>query len=522
MGRRKSIEGISEYLKVNLPLIELCPGQVYQNNKTHIRFKCSEHGYFNTTWNQITRGSHCPQCGEKRLLHKAKSKKTRLEDVLNRIDKVHDGRITMVHPNEYQKQHSRLTFECEVGHRWDAVVYQIIQGRGCPKCAGKNITTDEFKATLNRIHKDTITLVSGQKYISRKTKLRFKCNNPNHPVFSASPSNVVFNKSGCPECKKEKLRVSFALTTEEVYFKIAEKCGDQVKPIPNQIYVNQNSIWEFTCPVPTHQNWKARIDNVLNTEYKYGCKECKGETSYRSLSDIKSDLKQVFNERIELVSFSDPTFRKQSEGSFRCLKHGEVFQNSLANLFNSYGCSQCSVEAQREKTRKNSETLIKDVFRVHRELITVADPSQYVNTDTKIEFRCIKKRHGSFQSTPHSILRGNGCPICRMSSGERKILFWLRDNSIEHKYQWRVNKHVGNGQFIYDFFLPKLKTLIEFDGRQHFEPVEAWGGEKGLAKTRRNDKLKNEYAILKGLNLIRIKYTEFEDLEEILSDLLSS
>ena len=184
MGRRKSIEGISEYLKVNLPLIELCPGQVYQNNKTHIRFKCSEHGYFNTTWNQITRGSHCPQCGEKRLLHKAKSKKTRLEDVLNRIDKVHDGRITMVHPNEYQKQHSRLTFECEVGHRWDAVVYQIIQGRGCPKCAGKNITTDEFKATLNRIHKDTITLVSGQKYISRKTKLRFKCNNPNHPVFS--------------------------------------------------------------------------------------------------------------------------------------------------------------------------------------------------------------------------------------------------------------------------------------------------------------------------------------------------
>ena len=88
--------------------------------------------------------------------------------------------------------------------------------------------------------------------------------------------------------------------------------------------------------------------------------------------------------------------------------------------------------------------------------------------------------------------RATGCPICKFSKGEREILFWLRDNDIEHKWQYRIKKPNKSNKsfFIYDFFLPKHNTLIEFDGRQHFIAIKHWGGKKALQKNKENDKIK--------------------------------
>lgn len=58
---------------------------------------------------------------------------------------------------------------------------------------------------------------------------------------------------------------------------------------------------------------------------------------------------------------------------------------------------------------------------------------------------------------------------------------------------------------------------IEFDGIQHFEPVEYFGGEKTFLRTIECDKIKNEYCSKNNIRLIRIKYDE--DINEKLSNL---
>lgn len=520
MGRKKTISEITDYLTAQLPNISFLDGQSYTNSKSLLKFECSHHGEFTTSWNQVQSGSHCPECGQERLKDKVSNRRTPLSSVLKKIDEVHSGTIRIVNPDKYEKQHSRLTFECDLEHQWETRVYRVIQGQGCPKCAGKNITTAEFIETLNNVHSGKLSLSPDQKYKSRKSKLSFKCSIPEHPVFNAAPSNVIFNKSGCPECKKDTLKNHFAFTTNEVYALIQEKCGDQIIPLPDQVYDNQNTKWEFKCSEPSHPKWISSIGNVLNSEYKYGCKQCKGEVSFKSIQAINEAIHLEFNGKVKLLRFEDESFLKSSTGLFECIIHEEVFENSLANLFKSKGCSHCSLESYKVNRRTEGDTLISQVYEVHRDFLTIVDINEYVNTDTKIHFKCHKKRHGVFSSAPHSILSGAGCPVCRMSRGERKILFWLRDNEVDYEYQWRVNKHVGNGQFIFDFYLTHENIVIEYDGRQHFEIVEAWGGKKALAKTIENDKLKDKYAEINGLTMLRIKYTEFENVETILKDFI--
>lgn len=58
--------------------------------------------------------------------------------------------------------------------------------------------------------------------------------------------------------------------------------------------------------------------------------------------------------------------------------------------------------------------------------------------------------------------------------------------------------------------------LIEFDGIQHFVPVERFSGLKTFKQTQWNDKIKNEFCNNNNIKLIRIKYTDYNNIETIL------
>ena len=64
-----------------------------------------------------------------------------------------------------------------------------------------------------------------------------------------------------------------------------------------------------------------------------------------------------------------------------------------------------------------------------------------------------------------------------------------------------------------DFHLPDKKTVIEFDGIQHFEPQTLGRMTEEEAKlafeqTKENDQRKNEWAKENGYKMIRIRYDE--------------
>jgi|688.fasta_scaffold445613_2 hypothetical protein len=65
----------------------------------------------------------------------------------------------------------------------------------------------------------------------------------------------------------------------------------------------------------------------------------------------------------------------------------------------------------------------------------------------------------------------------------------------------------------FDFYIPELNTIVEYDGEQHFRPSTKFGLEK-FETLQQNDKIKNEYCLKKGIKLIRIHYKFPSDIME--------
>ena len=76
-------------------------------------------------------------------------------------------------------------------------------------------------------------------------------------------------------------------------------------------------------------------------------------------------------------------------------------------------------------------------------------------------------------------------------------------------------------EITFDFYLPILRVCIEFDGRQHFEPIDKFGGVDTYERIKLNDTIKNEYCEEHYIELIRIKYDKIDDIYRILWDNLA-
>lgn len=53
-----------------------------------------------------------------------------------------------------------------------------------------------------------------------------------------------------------------------------------------------------------------------------------------------------------------------------------------------------------------------------------------------------------------------------------------------------------------------IDFLIEYQGKQHYEPSPKFGGKRGFYQQQYNDNLKRRFCAFRGYNLIEIPYTE--------------
>lgn len=108
------------------------------------------------------------------------------------------------------------------------------------------------------------------------------------------------------------------------------------------------------------------------------------------------------------------------------------------------------------------------------------------------------------------------------SIGEQRIETWLNKHGIFHLMYARFNDCINplTGQnLVFDFYLPLIKTVLEYDGSQHEEYTPKFHGSKKsgrFEKQQAKDKVKDEYCKKKKFKLIRIKYSQWDSIEKIL------
>lgn len=203
-----------------------------------------------------------------------------------------------------------------------------------------------------------------------------------------------------------------------------------------------------------------------------------------------------------------------------CKKCHNNFMTRPDNHLQGKGCPSCGLQKIRNKNRKivkaRSKTIESDILIKHNGRIN-CDKLIYNGSKVKSLFGCnVNLEHGYWLSTTNDVLRGFGCPICNISKGEIKISETLDSLKISYIRQKTFEGCKDKNHLRFDFYLPDYNLCIEYDGRQHYEPVELFGGEKEFLKVKKRDSIKNNFCHENNIKLIRIPHTEKENIEQIL------
>ena len=119
-----------------------------------------------------------------------------------------------------------------------------------------------------------------------------------------------------------------------------------------------------------------------------------------------------------------------------------------------------------------------------------------------------------FYDIPARVLNGHvrSCGCLKRSSNEMFITNFLKANNIDYIDQYTFDdcKSDKNYPLFFDFALFKegeLLCLIEYDGKQHFEAIDMFGGIEALEDVQRRDAMKNDYCKKNNIVLYRFPYT---------------
>lgn len=154
--RAKKIHGDKyNYSKVN-----------YINITTKVCIICSKHGEFWQTPHAHLSGQGCPIC--------AGIKKHTTEEFIELARKVHGDKYDYSKVNYINNKTPICIFCTKHGEFWQAPESHL-QGKGCIKCAGiENLTTEDFIEKARKIHGDKYNY-SKVNYVNNHTKVCIIC-----------------------------------------------------------------------------------------------------------------------------------------------------------------------------------------------------------------------------------------------------------------------------------------------------------------------------------------------------------
>jgi len=328
-----------------------------------------------------------------------------------------------------------------------------------------------------------------------------------HGVISIR-SDVLLKGGICRKCAYENRSNKSIILS-----KFLEKYGNEYTyDISN--YKNNTSKIKITCK--KHGNFYISSIAHLNG---VSCKKCKSENYKISNEDIDKRT-NLFIEKAKMkygekYDYSKVKYtRSDSKVTIICKKHGEFNIRASNHLYSNVECKKCRFEGFSKKYTLTTEEFIKSSKNIHGNFYDYSNV-EYINAKSKVNIIC--PNHGLFKQAPHEHKMGYGCPECNITIGERKISVILQKHNINYEFQKIFDDCMYINKLKFDFYLQDYNTCIEYDGIQHFEIVEYFGGEENFNKRKDRDRAKEKYCDDNNIFLLRIPYYINDIEKEILS-----
>ena len=408
-------------------------------------------------------------------------KKLNKEILQERSNEIHNFNYEII--GDYVNSNTKIKIlHKECGNVFEQQPNNHLQGKGCMKCSGRdNCSVEKIQEKSNKKYNWEYLIIG--KYINNITKISILhkiCGNIN----SILPNNHFNGRGGCPICfgtsKKTKLQLQ-----EE-----SNKIHNNEYLIVGE-YINTDTkieIKHLTCGNTFIQTPDKHLHNNK-------CPICFGKNKLSKEILQERSNKKYNNEYTilgEYINSSIPILIKHNICGSEYL---QVPNNHLKRkCFNCYGTPKKTIEEIQKISDKihNSEYEILNNYLTSKDIITIRH--KICGRESKI--------------IAHSHTNGGKCKYCSISNGEKEIKNFLELNNIEHDYNISFDGCVYKNKLRFDFYLPNENMCIEYDGKQHFESIEWFGGQIALLESKKRDDIKNKYCKDNNINLIRISYKD--------------
>lgn len=259
---------------------------------------------------------------------------------------------------------------------------------------------------------------------------------------------------------------------------------------------------------PKHGEFWQRPHDHLRSN---GCPKCKGDRIRQS----KLITLEQFITRSSIKHNNKFDYSKSNyvDGSTKiciiCPTHGEFWQTAADHLAGR-GCPKC---AGYQFTTKD---FIEKANRVHNFKYDYSKV-EYTNGDGFVNIIC--PVHGEFLQRASIHLHGHGCWKCAqrcdsVSKGEANITSFLKEHNVKFVAQHIIDCPINvSGIAKIDFYLPDHNLFIEYNGKQHYEPVVYFGGEERFRQQQQRDLYVRSYCSSHSIELLEISYLESEYIE---------
>lgn len=332
----------------------------------------------------------------------------------------------------------------------------------------------------------------------------------------------VYGEDICKDCLK---KIDEQKRSKIAYPIVVEYCNRhnyKLLSTIDDIHNNQSQIW-YICP--EHGKQKIKLKSIKQDKQCYWCsrriavqkknntlKPYRDDILYSRLIDVCN------NSKYKLITPKSELGGYKGYIKYECPDHG-IKRCRAGNFINQRGCPECRIQLARQRYKLTQQQVID---RIEKCGGFVMNPHQYVNLTSKnLQITC--PNCGDVFITSFDLFtqrNGQLCQKCKKkhSIAQIKISEILKMHNVNYIQQKWFEDCRDQKPLPFDFYLPAINTIIQFDGEQHFLPLY---GDESFQLIKKHDKIKNEYCKVNGIKLYRIPYWELKNLQEIILDIIN-
>lgn len=351
------------------------------------------------------------------------------------------------------------------------------------------------------------------KVIYKKSSQKVEIICPIHGSFFQKPNdhNSLRHPQNCPicgGCQKSNI---------DEFIKKAKKIHGQKYDYREAVYVDCKTKMKIFCK----EHKKIFLQNANNHLQGQGC-PC-GKNERTGIGNLKLNKQTFIAEAVKihkdrfdysLIVYKD--IKKLIK--IICKEHNHVFEQSPDSHLRSKWCCPLCIEEQKKMTKKKTtKEFIEEAKKVHGDKYKY-DEVEYISNNKKIKIYCKKHKNYFYQLPRSHISSKAGCPVCSLSKGEIIIREILLKNKIKFEQQKLFKECKLEKLLRFDFFLPEFKTIIEYNGKQHYEKINHFYKKNDTFDLRKKrDEIKKKFAEENGFIFLEIPYwVKSEDIEGII------